>query len=220
MNLKRQSKTVKDGEKYFNFSVTYQNHGPYDTTNFSPTNYVVKKDGYTDEGHAIFNNYLSGIHKTDLAIKELWNYVDNSKEPIVLILFGDHNPWLGDNNSVYEMLGISLDLETVDGGKNYYETPYVIYANKVAKKALGKDVKGKGDTISPMFLMQEYFEVAGLEGSQYIKYLKDLRDTYNVINKVYVNKNDSYILKSDDKDSEVLKHYRFIEYYLKNKKIK
>ena len=208
-------KAVDEDKKYFNFSVTYQNHGPYDPVNYSPTNYAVKKDSYTDEGYAIFNNYLSGINKTDLALKELRDYVDKSEEPIVLILFGDHNPWLGDNNSVYEMLGINLDLETEEGGKNYYETPYVIYANKAAKKALGKDIKGKGDTISPMFLMQEYFEIAGLEGSQYIKYLNDLRDTYNVINKVYVNKSGEYLLKSDDADSEILKHHTFIEYYMK-----
>ena len=208
-------KAVDEDKKYFNFSVNYQNHGPYDTVNYSPTNYAVKKDSYTDEGYAIFNNYLSGINKTDLALKELRDYVDKSEEPIVLILFGDHNPWLGDNNSVYEMLGINLDLETEEGGKNYYETPYVIYANKAAKKALGKDIKGKGDTISPMFLMQEYFEIAGLEGSQYIKYLNDLRDTYNVINKVYVNKSGEYLLKSDDADSEILKHHTFIEYYMK-----
>ncbi len=207
--------TVSEGKKYFNFSVTYQNHGPYDTVNYSPVNYAVKKDSYTDEGYAIFNNYLSGINKTDIAIKSLRDYVDNSSEPIVLILFGDHNPWLGDNNSVYEMLGINLDLDTVEGGKNYYQTPYVIYANKAAKDALGKEMVGKGETISPMFLMQEYFEVAGLKGSQYIKYLSDLRNTYNVINKVYVNKNGTYILKSDDTDSEVLKHHKFVEYYMK-----
>lgn len=206
---------VSDNKKYFNFSVTYQNHGPYDTVNYSTTSYAAKKDGYTDEGYAIFNNYLSGIYKTDLAIKSLRDYVDNSSEPIVLILFGDHNPWLGENNSVYDMLGINLDLETVEGGQNYYQTPYVIYANETAKKALGKEMVGKGDTISPMFLMQEYFEIAGFEGSQYIKYLSDLRDTYNVINKVYVNKNGEYVLKSDDIDSEVLKHYQFVEYYMK-----
>ncbi len=209
---------IKQDKKYFNFSVTYQNHGPYDTTNYSTVDYAVKKDSYTEEGYAIFNNYLSGINRTDIAIKQLREYVDSSDEPIVLIMFGDHNPWLGENNSVYEMLGINLNLETVDGGQNYYETPYVIYANKAAKTALGNELIGKGDTISPMFLMQEYFKAAGLDGSQYIKYLAELKNTYSVINKVYVNKNGSYILKSDDADSEVLKKHRWVEYYMKNKK--
>ncbi len=206
---------VSEGKKYFNFSVTYQNHGPYDAKNHSTVDYAAKKDSYTDEGYAIFNNYLSGIYKTDLALKSLRDYVDNSEEPIVLILFGDHNPWLGDNNSVYDMLGINLDLDTAEGGQNYYQTPYVIYANKAAKTELGKEMVGEGDTISPMFLMQEYFEVAGLKGSQYIKYLSDLRDSYDVINKVYVGKDNEYILKKDDADSEVLKHHRFVEYYMK-----
>ncbi len=208
-------KAVDKGEKYFNFSVTYQNHGPYDKVNYSPITYVKKKDNYTDEGYAILSNYLSGINKTDLALKELRDYVDKSSEPIVLILFGDHNPWLGDNNSVYDMLGINLDLDTVEGGKNYYQTPYVIYANKAAKSALGKKIKGKGDTISPMFLMQEYFDIAGLEGSQYIKHLKDLHDTYNVINKVYVSKGGEFSLMSKEINSEELKYHKFVEYYLK-----
>ncbi len=208
-------KSVNNGEKYFNFSVTYQNHGPYSPVNYAAIPYINKPDNMTDEGYAIFSNYISGIHRTDIAIKELRDYIDNSQQPIVLIMFGDHNPWLGENNSVYEMLGINLNLETVDGGKNYYQTPYIFYANEAAKKALGKDIAGEGDTISPMFLMQEYFDVAGLEGSQYIKYLRDVRNTYNVLNKVYINKGGEYILKDKEENSEVLKHYRFVEYYLK-----
>lgn len=206
---------LEDGKKYFNFSVTYQNHGPYDTTPITDKEYLMKKDEYTEEEYNIINNYLHGIAGTDLALKKLRDFADAQEEPLVLILFGDHNPWLGDENSVYNMLGIDIDLGTVEGAQNYYQTPYVFYANEAAKAALGKDFIGEGETISPMFLMSEYFRYVGLEGSAYMNYIQDIRDEYSVFNVAYVKKGDEYIL---NENTEILKELELVQYYMKNHK--
>lgn len=140
---------VENDRKYFNFSVTYQNHGPYADT--PGESYLLKKEEYSDEAYNIVNNYLYHISKTDKAIEKLRAYIDQQEEPIILILFGDHNPWLGDNNSGYEMLGIDLDLGAMEGAKNYYQTPYLVYVNSSAKQMYGKSFSEEGNTISPMF---------------------------------------------------------------------
>ena len=64
----------KAGQKYFNFSVTYQNHGPYSTEAQSDTEFVAWQDGYTEEEYNIINNYLYWIDKTDDAIAHLYEY--------------------------------------------------------------------------------------------------------------------------------------------------
>lgn len=211
--------TVREEKKYFNFSVTYQNHGPYSNEKETETEFLLRKDEYTEAEYNIINNYFDGIAKTDEALKKLCDYIDEQNEPIVLILFGDHNPLLGDNNSGYTMLGIDLSLDSAEGASNYYQTPYIFYANEAAKSNLGKSFKEQGNTISPMFLMNELFEYMEMEGPSYLNYLQALKKQYSVINTVYVKKDNEYILKSEDEENRLLIQHENIEYYMKNNKV-
>lgn len=211
---------VKDNHMYFNFSVTYQNHGPYSTEKQTDKEYVKWQEGYTETEYNILNNYLDGIAGTDEALGKLYDYVKQQHEPVVLILFGDHNPWLGENNSVYQMLGIDLNLDTSEGAANYYQTPYLFYANAAAQEKLQKDFRGQGNTISPMFLMGEFFECAGVEGPKYMNYLRKVRETYSVLNPVYVCKEGKYILRSAEQDNTLLKEQEKVEYFLKKYRVK
>ena len=59
-------------------------------------------------------------------MEKLIKKVNNLDEPCVVVAFGDHKPWLGEENSVYEMLGIDLDVSDLEGFYDYYATPYII----------------------------------------------------------------------------------------------
>ncbi|MBQ1270588.1 MAG: sulfatase-like hydrolase/transferase, partial [Clostridia bacterium] len=84
------------GDPYFSFSVTYQNHGPYaDTFLYDGEHVYAKNLGYSDEAYRILNNYLWGINLTDSALRDLIEPLRGDDEPVVVVLFGDHNPWLG-----------------------------------------------------------------------------------------------------------------------------
>lgn len=209
---------VENDQKYFNFSVTYQNHGPYETVKQTEETWLLKKEEYTEAEYNIINNYLYHISKTDRAIGKLRAYIDQQDEPIIFILFGDHNPWLGDNNSVYEMLGIDLNLDTSEGAKNYYQTPYVIYANSAAKEMYGKNFSEQGNTVSPMFLMNELFDYIGMEGSAYLNYLHDVKKEYNIMNPVYTGNDDELVLTTDVGDDPILTNQKQVEYYMRNVK--
>lgn len=208
---------VAEGKKYFNFSVTYQNHGPYSTEKYTEKEFLVKKDSYPPDMYNVLNNYFANIKRTDDALKKLRDYADSSKEPLLLILFGDHNPMLGNGKTGYELLGVDIDTTTVEGAENYYCTPYIFYANDAAKKALGRNFVGEGKTVSPIFLMNELFEYAGLEGPAYMNYLKTIKDEYDVVNVLYLGKDGKYT-KRDEADTETLTHRQWVEYYLKNRK--
>ena len=117
--------SIKAEQPYFNLSVTCQNHGSYSTEQLYETPYVIRKSNYADSEFNILNNYLSGIKNTGEELEKLIRKISDLKEPCVLVAFGDHKPWLGEENSVYEMLGIDLDVSTLEGFYNYYATPYI-----------------------------------------------------------------------------------------------
>lgn len=210
---------IKDNRKYFNFSVTFQNHGPYFSDKLIEEEYLLKKPEYNEADYNVINNYLSGIYKTDVALLKLRNSIDECEEPVVLIVFGDHNPHLGNNDESYHMLGIDIDLSTPEGAKNYYGTDYLFYANDAAKNVLGKEFKGVGTTVSPMMLMAEYFDYIDIQGPAYLNYLIDLKKEYPVINNVYVGKDGNYQAAVDIDDIKQLTVQQKIEYFLKTSKM-
>lgn len=165
---------------YFSFNVTYQNHGPYSTQKKTDVQYVVNQ-GYAEEDVNIMNNYFSGIYSTLQELKQFVDYFRAEPDPVVLILFGDHNPWMGDNKSVYRTLEIDFDLGKEDGFYNYYDTPYIIWGNDSAKKTLGNDIAGKGPKIGPYFLMNEFFRLAGYKGNEFMKASNDLKPVIDVV---------------------------------------
>lgn len=201
---------------YFSFSVSYQNHGPYSDEKLFDTTYVNRKDYYTDEEYNILNNYFWGIEDTSNQILRLTEELKEDDSPVVVIVFGDHNPWLGNDNSVYNMLGINLNLDTDDGIYNYYSTPYIIWANNKAKEVLQNDFIGEGGNFGPYFLMNKFFELAGYEGNEFMKASNDLRNK----NITVINDNfyclDNEIIRTSSEDEKEINEFLKLEYYWKN----
>src|SRR5699024_4112380 len=79
-----------EDEKIFNFTLTMQNHGSYTDENF--TNTVIAEDGQYPK----LNQYLSLIKIADESLKYLINYFENQEEPTIIVLFGDHQPYVED----------------------------------------------------------------------------------------------------------------------------
>lgn len=210
----------KDGVPYFNFSVTYQNHVPYNSSYYEGKEYYFDNVGLDDVSYNLINEYFSWIKKTNDALKYLINYFDNEDEPVVVVLFGDHNPALGDNASVYHELGINIDVSNLDGFLNYYETPYVIHANESARKMFDNDFVGNGDDISPIFLMNELFNNMGIKGNNYMQYMNDFKNNIDVISSIYYKEDGEFVNAIDSKYLKLIKEYNSINYYQITKKYK
>ena len=105
-----------------------------------------------------------------------------------------------------------MDISTIEGFKNYYSVPYIIYGNSSAKKMFNKSFTGKGEEISPIFLMNEIFDYLGLKGNQYMQYMHDLKKNKKVINPIYKKVNGEYIKSKDVDDSE----FEIVNYYVAN----
>ncbi|MEN8907405.1 MAG: hypothetical protein ABF289_15720, partial [Clostridiales bacterium] len=109
-----------------------------------------------------------------------------------------------------------IDLASEEGFYNYYNTPYIIWSNKSAKEILKNDFKGSGPTISPNYLMNEFFNLAEYKGNEFIKLTDDLKESLDVIHlqKRY-KENDKLTSKVLQKTEKELFNYNKVQYYLK-----
>ena len=216
--------------------MTYQNHAPYNTESGPATHYIAEDQFEGEEdGKAyanILNNYLNGIYLTNRALDTFVGRFREAEEPVVLVLFGDHKPWLGGGNSVYNALGINIDLGTEEGMMNYYTSDYVIWANDAAKakfgeglseEALAERFSGDGGVTAPFFLMLKAFDMLGWEGPQLMQLERDfVREEAVAVNR----ETEFYVLAdgtfAKDPGEEVLAREReilYCQYYLKHKNI-
>ena len=203
---------------YFSFNVSYQNHGPYE--NFRTREpYVIEQGEMSDESFDILNNYLLGIYDTGLQYESFIDSLRYDSEPVVILIFGDHMPWLGNMHSVYYELGMDIDIDSEEGFYSYYSAPYFIWANDAAKQILENDFTGDGGSFSPGFLMGELFSLCSWEGEGYMQALRELQTHIDVINAPMVLFRENGLLTPDlsPEGVEAFKRLRMVELYrLKN----
>ena len=164
----------------FSFNVTYQGHGPYETE-FVYWEADFCHGPYSRQCLNAMNNYLWFVHDTGGYLTNLTDYLNTLDKPVVLFLYGDHMPWMGDSASFYKEMGINLDLATQEGFRNYFSTWYLFWANDSAKEILDFDFTGQGPDLSPCFLMDHLFRLLGWEGSDYMQAQRPVADAFPVL---------------------------------------
>lgn len=198
---------------YFNFSVSYQNHGAY-YSNWTMDERFLERGGLSEPSFCILNNYLYGISDTTARMYDFCHYFDSAEEPVVVVFYGDHMPWMGDGNSVLGELGVSIDLGTEEGFLNYYSTPYVVWANAAAKAVSDGSFTGDGGTMSSSFLLDRVFEEIGFTGSAWNGVLRDTRRTIDVINGSGIWRIDGKLtLTPDALKNDAARKFLYAQYY-------
>ena len=167
----------------FSFNVTYQGHGPYRTDQADWGEGCFDGD-YSRELYYAMNTYCHLVLDTYNWTLAFTDFLEQREEPIVLLLFGDHKPWMGNNGVFYDEMGVNLDRTTEEGFLNYYTTWYTIWANSAAKEVLGNDFVGEGPMLSPCFLMNELFELCGWEGPAYMQAQRETAHTLPVLHTI------------------------------------
>ncbi len=205
---------VQDGP-CFSFSVSYQNHGPYEWQYTIEEEYLTPEaTGFSASTCNIWNNYLMRVSDTLSAITDLVSGLEEMEEPVVLVLFGDHKPWGGNGNTGYTELGCTFDLTTTQGFYDYYATPYLIWANSAAKEVLGSDFVGDGGDFSPCFLMEEVFDQCGWDGPGFMQLAGEMRELTPLIHEQGIYwKDGAPCYELTQEEQEILDLYRNVEYY-------
>lgn len=201
--LIREYENREPDKPLFLFNVTMQNHGGYGQAfdNFTPDIQVKNIESQA------LSNYLSLVHMTDTALKELIDYFEKQDEEVLLVFFGDHQPNDTVAAPVWEQQGLSAKTLTPEQEALRYEVPFLIWANY--------DIEEKQDVeTSANFLALEVLRQAGLEREGYYAYLEELEQEYPVISTKLVLDQDGRALSYDErKESERLSEYRRLQYY-------
>lgn len=190
---------VSAGETLFHYTTTIQNHMSYTADKYGegydfppvPLNAEV-----SDQVRTMLEVYVEGVRDADAMLGRLRNYFAAQNEPVVLVFFGDHLPYLGDNQLGYAELGMTQEANW--DALTSYETPYIIWANDAAVKILNWEAAVKaldlpdGGTLSAAFLGATVLELTGRGGeSPWFSFLNQLRREAPVVQK------DTYLLSGN-----------------------
>ncbi len=191
-------------EKLYLMGITMQNHGgygePYD--NFYEGCYKIGRS-YTDA-----NQYLSLVHQSDKAVKNLIEYFSKVDDPVEIVFFGDHQPSL--NSNFYPLLnGKGMSGLTEDELEALYTVPFFIWTNYDTPEETV-------DITSLNFLSTMTLERAGIELPAYNKFLADMMETVPAVNsRGYYSKEKQCYQHIDDatgEEAEWIKNYHMLQY--------
>jgi phosphoglycerol transferase MdoB-like AlkP superfamily enzyme len=151
----------------FVFNVTMQNHSGY-AQGWNNLEKSVSVEGMERGTGSVTTQYFSLVKESDNAIRELIEHYSASNERTMIVLFGDHQPPLG--NQFYESLyGKPLDDRTTEEVLQEYEVPFFIWANY--------DIPEQSDLmISSNFLGTLTAELAGFNLTGYQQLHAQLMD--------------------------------------------
>ena len=186
---------VENGELLCNYTTTIQNHMSYTADKYG-ADYeypdVPLTVSVSPEVETLLKVYVEGARDADAMLGRLVDYFSATDEPVVLAFWGDHLPYLGDNQLGYEELGseVALSEEERSDPLCSYETPYVIWANDAAAEILDWDAAvealdlPESHKLSASFLGAALVELTGRTGeSPWFDFLNQLRRELPVVQK-------------------------------------
>lgn len=217
---------VSQGEFLFNYTTTIQNHMSYTADKYGADyDYPPLRTSRVlpAETETLLQVYVEGARDADAMLGRLTDYFSATDEPVVLAFWGDHLPYLGDNQQGYNDLGLELtpNADGTDACLQSFETPYLFWANDAAADALdwtaaaqSLDLPGDG-RISASFLGAAVLELTGRgQATPWFAFLNDLRRTLPVVQKqTYVPQGEAVTSVLTPEQQALVDQWRQWSYY-------
>lgn len=191
---------------FFLFDVTIQNHGgyygevPIEIGVTSVGGIPAEEVGYLYD----VETYLNLIKISDDAFKELVTYFQQEENPIIICMFGDHQPILGDN--FYEAVFAGKEMSEQEQNLQKYIVPYIIWAN------YDVEWEAYGD-LSANYLPAVLMECAGLRLPPFYQYLVELHKKFPVLTQRGCLDQDGKLMEiADIWELEPIYQYRMLQY--------
>ena len=198
----------------FSFNVTMQGHSPYGSSAYDGFDAVLWEGDASDVTFVQMNRYLGSVRETGELLWELVERLREDDAPIVLLVYGDHKPGIGDGGSSFAELGVDMNTSTFEGLRNYYGTTWVLWANDAAKAQLDCDFEGEGPSLSPGLLMTYLFDQLGWPGNAYMQFQRDVLAQLPVCNITGSFLSDG-VLTTDPPEADRLlyREWEWLQYY-------
>ena len=178
----------------FLFGVSMQNHGGYSESGFEAEVQTVGLNGtYRD-----VNQYLSLMRLTDASLEKLVEGLKQTEEPVVLLVFGDHQPSL--QTGFYEEIGNPSEVQL-------HTVPFLIWKNYEQEAE-------ELPLTSINYLSTLLMESAGLEKPAYYRFLSEAMQVVPCLSGAGIVENGQYLRVSDatGEAAEALRDYEWLQY--------
>ena len=220
------TESVADGVPLFHASTTIQNHMGYPYSKYGegheyapvPLNADVSGDV-----REMLEVYAEGARDADRMLGRLRDFFAATPEPVLLVYYGDHLPYLGD---AYAALGMDAG-KPDDERENVfsaYETPCVLWANDAAAEALDWErvtqAAGLPENrrLSAAYLGALILELTGRgQRDAWTAFLNDLRRQFPVVQNQYYMLPDGAVIEEsalrDTPQADAVRKWRQWSYY-------
>lgn len=189
-------------EPVFIFNITMQNHGGYNMESFEEdTEFIQIEKRFRVYEDVI--SYLTLVKESDKAFNELLEYFAQVEEPVIICMFGDHQPAV-DEEFIEELLG-SEEL-SLEERQKLYCVPYIIWSN------YDTGTENVIQDTSLNYLGIDILEMAGIS-SPYSQFLTSMQKEVPAINAQGYQTFDK-VWHSFNEENEMVDRYRKIQYYM------
>ena len=221
--------TMAKGESLFHYTTTIQNHMAYTPEKYGadfPYPPVYSSVPLSGAAETQLRVYAEGARDADILLGRLVDYFRQREEPVVLVYYGDHVPYLGDNKLTYTELG--MDQEPLWEEQHAYETPLVLWCNDAADGVLGWDRAiaaldlPEDGSISASFLGAAVLELTGRgDDNVWFAFLNRLRRLAPVVQNQFYVLSDGTGTRTPDEDlaREIARWRSWTYYKLRYKEI-
>lgn len=147
------------------FANTMENHFHFWPGKFKEN--TIKIEGVEGQAKGFLETLSQGINGTDRMLLKLVDHYSQSEEPTIIAFFGDHLPSLGDDYKGFIDSKYITGTDDPDFVEKMYRTPFLVWNNFLPEE--------KADLyMSPNYLGPYILDKAGLNGTYYTEYLKEL----------------------------------------------
>lgn len=159
-------------DRLFLFNVTMQNHGGYESAyeNFDQEIWLT---GDLEGKYPKTDQFLSLMKASDDALEYLIDYFEQSGEPTMIVMFGDHQPSVEDG--FFDEIAGQPSEQVPDSQRiMWYETPFLIWTNYEMKS------EDKG-SMGAVYLSSEVLKRAGLSMTPFNRFMLKMEEQLPVI---------------------------------------
>ena len=204
----------EDDERILYMTATIQSHMPFYRDKYDSYDMEIVKTDLTEEETDIIRAYAQGVYDTNVQIKRLYEEIKKLDEPTIIIMLGDHLPYLY-NSEGEDILAKSSYFNTGDEKEDLlrlYTTEALILSN------YGIEFNFDTEYISPDMLLTSIVNNMDIELSPYYKWLYKIKDILPAQNQYLTldrYKNIYYQGEELTEEMEEIKKIReSIQYYL------
>lgn len=190
----------------FLYAISMQNHGNYLTPRYENYDIEVNSDVLSDDDLSGLREGVQGVYDIDKSFMALVNYFKNVKDPTLIIMYGDHLPFLGINSSTFRSVGF-MQGASIEQNSNMYETPYIIWANYDISEY---DIKPR---VGPQYLGINAVKMAKLKNLPWhFGFFDDFYTKHTVYQHTFVCDENGEYTDESSVSEEDKKSYQIIQY--------